>query len=66
MLQKTAEETQATIEYQQKLMAAEPVEEPKMWVGFKAHLTKSQAAALRTFFIENGIDYRPIKITEEN
>lgn len=44
--------------------AAEP-EEPKMWVGFKANISKSQAARLKAFFIENGIDFRPLKISEE-
>lgn len=40
-------------------------EEEKMWVAFEAYLNKTQAAALRTFFKANGIEYRPVKIKED-
>lgn len=40
-------------------------EEEKMWVAFEAYLNKTQAAALRTFFKANGIEYKPVKIKED-
>ena len=40
-------------------------EEPQMWVQFEALLSSTQAAALKTFFNANGIDYRPIKVKED-
>ena len=76
MLQKAAEDAQAYKEYQEALdKAAEPIveipvapdkpEEPQMWVQFEALLNSTQAAALKTFFNANGIDYRPIKVKED-
>lgn len=76
MLQKAAEDAQAYKEYQEALdKAAEPIveipvapdkpEEPQMWVQFEALLNSTQAAALKTFFEANGIDYRPIKVKED-
>ena len=40
-------------------------EEPQMWVQFEALLNSTQAAALKTFFNANGIEFRPIKIKED-
>lgn len=77
MLQKAAEDAQAYKEYQEALdKAAEPIpvipvapdpkpEEPQMWVQFEALLSSTQAAALKTFFNANGIEFRPIKIKED-
>ena len=76
MLQKAAEDAQAYKEYQEALdKAAEPIPvipvtpdapaEPQMWVQFEALLNSTQAAALKTFFEANGIDYRPIKGKED-
>ena len=76
MLQKAAEDAQAYKEYQEALdKAAEPIPvipvtpdapaEPQMWVQFEALLNSTQAAALKTFFNANGIDYRPIKVKED-
>lgn len=39
--------------------------EPKMWVSFEAYINKTQAAALKEFFDENNIDFRPIKVKED-
>ncbi|MBR4300052.1 MAG: DUF1351 domain-containing protein [Bacteroidales bacterium] len=75
MLQKAAEDAQAYKEYQEALdKAAEPIPvipvtpdapaEPQMWVPFEALLNSTQAAALKTFFNANGIEFRPIKIKE--
>jgi hypothetical protein len=36
-----------------------------MWVQFEALLNSTQAAALKTFFNANGIEFRPIKIKED-
>ena len=33
-------------------------EEPRMWVVFEAYLNKTQAAALKTFFNANGIEFK--------
>ena len=41
-------------------------EEPKMWVGFKALLSNTTAAELKEFFNARNIDFRPIKIYEED
>ena len=41
-------------------------EEPKMWVGFKALLSNTTAAELKEFFDARNIDFRPIKIYEED
>ena len=60
--QKDIEEAKKKMIAEEK--AAEP-EEQKMWVGFKVNISKSQAARLKAFFIENGIDFRPLKISEE-
>ena len=76
MLQKAAEDAQAYKEYQEALdKAAEPIPvipvtpdtpaEPQMWVQFEALLNSTQAAALKTFFNANGIEFRPIKIKED-
>ena len=77
MLQKAAEDAQAYKEYQEALdKAAEPIpvipvtpdpkpEEPQMWIQFEALLNSTQAAALKTFFNANGIEFRPIKIKED-
>ena len=76
MLQKAAEDAQAYKEYQEALdKAAEPIPvipvtpdapaEPQMWVQFEALLSSTQAAALKTFFNANGIEFRPIKIKED-
>ena len=75
MLQKAAEDAQAYKEYQEALdKAAESIPvipvapdipaEPQMWVQFEALLNSTQAAALKTFFNANGIEFRPIKIKE--
>ena len=40
-------------------------EEPQMWIQFEAYLNSTQAAALKTFFNANGIEFRPIKIKED-
>ena len=75
MLQKAAEDAQAYKEYQEALdKAAEPIpaipvtsdkpEEPQMWVQFEALINSTQAAALKTFFEANGIEFRPIKVKE--
>lgn len=37
-------------------------EEPKMWVAFEALLTKSTAAALKQFFDDNNIEFKPVNI----
>ena len=60
---------------QEEEKAAEPIPvipvtpdapaEPQMWVQFEALLNSTQAAALKTFFNANGIDYRPIKVKED-
>lgn len=57
---------------QEEEKAAEPIPvipvtpdapaEPQMWVQFEALLNSTQAAALKTFFNANGIEFRPIKI----
>ena len=47
-------------------VAPDKPEEPQMWVQFEALLNSTQAAALKTFFNANGIDYRPIKVKENN
>ena len=76
MLQKAAEDAQAYKEYQEALdKAAEPIPvipvtpdtpaEPQIWVQFEALLSSTQAAALKTFFNANGIEFRPIKIKED-
>ena len=39
--------------------------EPQIWVQFEALLNSTQAAALKTFFNANGIEFRPIKIKED-
>lgn len=76
MLQKAAEDAQAYKEYQEALdKASEPIPvipvapdtpaEPQMWVQFEALLSSTQAAALKTFFNANGIEFRPIKIKED-
>ena len=76
MLQKAAEDAQAYKEYQEALdKAAEPIPvipvtpdtpaEPQMWVQFEALINSTQAAALKTFFNANGIEFRPIKIKED-
>lgn len=76
MLQKAAEDAQAYKEYQEALdKAAEPIPvipvtpdapaEPQMWIQFEALLNSTQAAALKTFFNANGIEFRPIKIKED-
>ena len=46
-------------------VAPDKPEEPQMWVQFEALLNSTQAAALKTFFNANGIEYRPIKIKED-
>lgn len=46
-------------------VAPDKPEEPQMWVQFEALLNSTQAAALKTFFNANGIDYRPIKVKED-
>ena len=46
-------------------VAPDKPEEPQMWVQFEAFLNSTQAAALKTFFNANGIEYRPIKIKED-
>ena len=51
MLQKAAEDAQAYKEYQE--------------AQFEALLNSTQAAALKTFFNANGIEFRPIKIKED-
>lgn len=40
-------------------------EEPQRWVQFEALINSTQAAALKTFFNANGIEFRPIKIKED-
>lgn len=45
-------------------VAPDKPEEPQMWVQFEALLNSTQAAALKTFFNANGIEFRPIKIKE--
>lgn len=80
MLANMAEYNKAANEYQEKVeQAAEqekpalievaPVEipateEPKMWVVFEAYLNKTQAAALKTFFNENGIEFKKAIVEE--
>lgn len=39
-------------------------EEPKMWVVFEAYLNKTQAAALKTFFNANGIEFKKAIVEE--
>lgn len=39
--------------------------EPQIWVQFEALLNSTQAAALKTFFNANGIEFRPIKNKED-
>lgn len=46
-------------------VAPDKPEEPQMWVQFEALINSTQAAALKTFFEANGIDYRPIKVKED-
>lgn len=46
-------------------VAPDKPEEPQMWVQFEALLNSTQAAALKTFFNANGIEFRPIKIKED-
>ena len=39
-------------------------EEPRMWVVFEAYLNKTQAAALKTFFNANGIEFKRAIVEE--
>ena len=41
-----------------------PAPEPKTWIAFEALLNKHQAALLRAFFQNSGIEYRPIRKDE--
>lgn len=41
-------------------------EEPKMWIGFKALLSNTTAAELKEFFEARNIEFKPIKIFEED
>lgn len=43
---------------------AEPEPEPQMWVSFAAFINKTQAKALKEFFNNNQITFRPIEIKE--
>jgi len=80
MLANMAEYTKAANEYQEKIeQAAEqekpalievaPIEaapeEPKAWVAFEALISRTQAAALKNFFEENNIEFKPVKIKED-
>lgn len=38
---------------------------PRMWVSFQAYINKKEAAALKRFFENNDIEFKPIKVTEE-
>ena len=42
----------------------EPEPEPQMWVSFAAFINKTQAKALKEFFNNNHITFRPIEIKE--
>ncbi len=46
-------------------VAPDKPEEPQKWVQFEALINSTQAAALKTFFNANGIEFRPIKIKED-
>ena len=67
---KTAEYIQASNDYQKTMIEVSRVEpdpeEPKRWVGFKALLSNTTAAELKEFFDARNIDFRPIKIYEED
>ena len=80
MLANMAEYNKAANEYQEKIeQAAEqeksalievaPIEaapeEPKAWVAFEALISRTQAAALKNFFEENNIEFKPVKIKED-
>ena len=54
------EETKAEIKEEPVIAAPAPHEESK-WVAFEALLTKDQAIALKNFFDNNHITFRPIK-----
>ena len=43
---------------------AEPEPEPQMWVSFAAFINKTQAKALKEFFNNNHITFKPIEIKE--
>ena len=43
---------------------AEPEPEPQMWVSFAAFINKTQAKALKEFFDNNHITFKPIEIKE--
>ena len=43
---------------------AEPEPEPQMWVSFTAFINKTQAKALKEFFNNNHITFKPIEIKE--
>lgn len=49
----------------ERIPEEEAATEPKMWVSFEAYLNKTQAGALKEFFNENNIDFRPIKVKED-
>ena len=62
--QKAVDETFAPVP---EVVKEEPKPAPvnKMWVAFEAYIDKNQGAALKTFFENNNIDFRPIKMKED-
>ena len=49
----------------ERIQEEEAAPEPKMWVSFEAYINKTQAALLKEFFIDNNIDFRPVRIKED-